>query len=505
MPESREPAPDRRRKPSFWLDTHPVPERGVPLEDGEEYDVVVVGAGLTGLVTAVLLVSAGWRTCLIEARTVGAVATGNTTAKVSLLQGTLLSGLRARQGDEVLRGYVQANLAGQAWLRDFLTGHGASWQVRTAFTYAAQEDARSRLTAEIEAARAAGLAVTWSNDTGLPFAVAAAIRLPDQAQIHPTEALDVLLAEFLALGGTLHTGCRVRDVDAGTPCRVVTALGDVRADQVVLATGTPILDRGGHFARLRAERSYALAARVPGEIPDGMYLSADEPTRSLRTASGPDGEVLLVGGNGHVVGREESPRRRINDLAAWTGHHFPGAEITHSWSAQDYRPAAGVPLVGPLPWSKGRIHAATGYRKWGMANAVAAGLRLVGGLTGSRPDWAAAMDATHATAGLVDLSRYTAEVAGRATAGWVTASRSLPEAAPPEGAGVVGRVGARPAARSTVDGRTCTVSAVCPHLGGILAWNDAERSWDCPLHGSRFDHAGRLLEGPAVSDLEPID
>lgn len=505
MSASRDPEPAWRRKPSYWLDTHPVPERGVPLADGERYDAVVVGAGLTGLVTAVLLATAGWRTCLIEARTVGAVATGNTTAKVSLLQGTLLSRLRDRQGDEVLRGYVEANLAGQAWLRDFLTGHGATWQVRTAFTYAAQEDARKLLAAEVDAARAAGLPVTWSNDTGLPYPVAAAIRLPDQAQIHPTEALDTLLTEFLARGGTLHTGCRVRDVDAGRPCRVVTALGDVLADQVVLATGSPILDRGGHFARLRAERSYALAARVPGEIPDGMYLSVDEPTRSLRTASGPGGEVLLVGGNGHVVGREESPQRRVNDLVAWTAHHFPGAEVTHSWSAQDYRPAAAVPMVGALPWSGGRVHAATGYRKWGMANAAAAGLRLVGELTGSRPGWAAALDATRATAGMLDLSRYTAEVAGRATSGWVTASRALPETAPPEGTGVVGRVGVRPAARSTVDGRTCTVSALCTHLGGVLAWNDAERSWDCPLHGSRFDSAGRLLEGPAVDDLATLD
>ena len=499
------PVPPWHRGPSFWLDTHPVPERGVPLRDGEEYDAVVVGAGLTGLVTAVLLATAGWRTCLLEARTVGAVATGNTTAKVSLLQGTLLSQVRARQGERALRGYVAANAAGQEWLRDFLTSHGGTWQVRDAFTYAQHDATRSALEDELAAARVAGLPVEWLDHPGLPFPVAGALRLTDQAQIHPTETLDLLLTEFLALGGTLHTGARVRDVAAGQPCRISTDAGELRADQVVLATGVPFLDRGAHFARVRAERSYALAVRVPGAVPSGMYLSADQPTRSLRTASGPDGEVLLVGGNGHVVGRQESPRHLVDELARWAAEYFPGAEVTHVWSAQDYNPASGVPIVQTLAWSRNRVHVATGFHKWGMANAVAAGLRLAATLAGGEPAWARELDGGRPGAGLIEAAAFNAEVAAAMTSGWVGAtSRSLPEEPPAEGTGVVGRVGAKPAARSTVDGQTCTVSAVCTHLGGILAWNDAERSWDCPLHGSRFAPDGRVLEGPAVTDLETL-
>ncbi len=495
-----------RHGPSLWLDTHPVPERGVPLQDGAEYDAVVVGAGLTGLVTAVLLATAGWRTCVVEARTVGAVATGNTTAKVSLLQGTLMSQVRSRQGDTVLGGYVAANLAGQAWLRDFLTGRGGAWQVRDAYTFAHHEPALGELEAELDAGRAAGLPMEWAGDLDLPFPVAGAIRLADQAQIHPTEALDLLLAEFLALGGTLHTGSRVHDVDAGQPCRVKTSHGELRCDQVVIATGVPFLDRGGHFSRVRAERSYALAVRVPGPVPTGMYLSADSPTRSLRTAAGPDGDLLLVGGNGHVVGREQRPRRQVADLVEWTSRHFPGAEVTHAWSAQDYNPAGGVPIVEPLAFSGHRVHVATGYHKWGMANAAAAGLQLAATLAGATPAWASDLDAGRATAGLGSRAKFNLEVAGQMSSGWLAAtSRPLPQDAPAEGEGVVGRKAGRPAARSTVEGRTCTVSAVCTHLGGILSWNDAERSWDCPLHGSRFDSEGRVLEGPAVTDLGRLD
>jgi glycine/D-amino acid oxidase-like deaminating enzyme/nitrite reductase/ring-hydroxylating ferredoxin subunit len=489
---------------SFWLDTDPVPERGAPLQPGQKYDVAVVGAGLTGLTTAVLLAAAGLRACVIEARSVGAVATGNTTAKLSLLQGTILSTLLRRHGEDAVRAYVRANLAGQEWLLSFLAARGLAAEQRDALTYANADGGLRTLEAELDASVAAGLPVEWAEDIGLPYAVAGAIRLPGQAQLHPTEVLDALLDEFLAHGGALHTGCRVRDVDVDGGCRVSTSAGEVRVERVVLATGTPILDRGGHFARLRAERSYALAFRVPGTLPQGMYLSLDSPPRSLRTAMGPAGEVLLVGGNGHPVGRHDSPRQLVEDLEAWTGRHFPGAKRTHAWSAQDYAPATGMPLVGALPWSGGRVFVATGYHKWGMTNGVAAGLRLAGALTGGLPDWAGELDAASGPGGWLEAAKANLEVAGSAASGWLGAeARSLPDEVA-EGAGAVGRLGALPAARSTVAGRTCTVSAVCTHLGGILAWNDAELSWDCPLHGSRFDASGQVLEGPATADLEQL-
>lgn len=491
---------------SLWLDTHPVAERGVPLVGGARYDVVVVGAGLTGLATALLLARSGRRTCLVEARSVGAVTTGNTTGKVSLLQGTLLGEIRRRHGDEVLRAYVAANAEGQRWLLDVVTAHGVDHQRRPALSYAMADRERTRLEREHAAAMAAGLNVDWDPEVELPFPVAGSLRLAEQFQLHPTELLDALLAQFLAHGGVLHTGCRVRDIRTRRGCRVVTSAGAIECDRAVVATGTPFPKRGALFARLQAHRSYAAAFRVPGEIPRGMYLSAGGPTRSLRTASGAAGELLLVGGNGHWVGRQDSPRARLDDLVDWTRRHFPGATATQVWSAQDYRPTGGLPLVGELPGSGGRIQVATGYQKWGMTNAVAAAQRLTAALDGRAPAWADVLDrASTGTAGVVRAAGFTAQVAADATTGWLGAEfRGLPDAVP-EGCGVVGRLGGRPAARATAGGVTRTVSAVCPHLGGIVSWNDAESSWDCPLHGSRFDVSGRLLEGPAVTDLPAVE
>lgn len=353
-------------------------------------------------------------------------------------------------------------------------------------------------------------------DIGLPYPTFGALRLQNQAQFNPIDVLDSLARELRSLGGIVVEGVRVTDVDTGDPTVVSTPGGAVTADNVLLATGIPILDRGLCFTKLAPERSYVAAFRVPGagnSIPAGMYLSADSPTRSLRTATVGGEELLLVGGNGHPVGREPSTIKDVDDLDAWTRKHFPGAQRTHRWSAQDYQSANMVPFVGWLPRGGGKIFVATGYNKWGMTNAVAAALSLSADILDTDTDLPWAKVLHHRITGPADLAtgtKFSAGVAAHLVKGWVGAEISGPNLGPEsdhpdEGDGVVGHHAGRPVAVSTVDGITCKLSAVCPHLGGVLAWNDAERSWDCPLHGSRFRADGALLEGPATTDLKEVD
>ncbi|WP_353082876.1 FAD-dependent oxidoreductase [Tessaracoccus lapidicaptus] len=491
---------------SVWFATHPAPHVAArPFPEGSRFDTVVAGAGLTGLATAALLARAGHRVAVVEARSVGAVATGNTTAKVSLLQGSTLSDIRSHQSDEVLAAYVDGNREAQAWLARFLEERDIEFQSRTAYTFAFGGDGVSTLEDELAACRAAGLTgVTWTTDTGLPFDVSGALALPDQLQIHPLVVLDALLEDLVEHGGVVIEGVRVTDAEVDSSVKVTTTAGGLEADQLILATGTPILDRGGYFAKLEPHRSYATTYRVPGAIPQGMYLSVDGPGRSLRTVPVDDGELLMVGGNGHVVGRTDSEAAAVADLRRWTAEHFPGAEPTHAWSAQDYRAVDRVPYVGELPRGEGRIFVATGYNKWGMTNGVAAALMLSGRLLDGSMPWADVLgERTPTSSTLLSALAPNAKVAATLAKDWVQAEvGGLPDEPPAEGEGVVGR-GPRgvPEAVSTVDGVTCRVSGICTHLGGVVRWNDAEKSWDCPLHGSRFAHDGSLLEGPAVADL----
>ena len=501
---------------SLWLDP-PLLTDTDPLVPGIRPDVVVVGAGLTGLATALLLAETGRSVLVLEGDELGHGTTGHTTAKVSLLQGTALSGIRAHATEDEAKAYVAANRAGQEWLLNFLRGADARVEVRDAWTYAVSTKGRESITRELEAARAAGLEVQESSETELPFPVSGAIRLPDQAQIHAGEMLRLLAERLRAVGGKLVTNARVTGVSAGSP-PVVTVREiapssvaqqevQVTTDHVVLATGTPILDRALHFARLEPQRSYALAFRVPGTVPPGMYLSADQPSRSLRTATVDDQTLLLVGGEGHVVGRGGPTQPRVDRLVQWTQAHFPGAEPTHQWSAQDYRSTRRLPLVGSLPGSNGSILVATGFAKWGMTNATAAALAITGWLTDEAPPWSNDLYGHHeGLTDVVDTAKLNAAVAVELALGWGEGlATAAPATAPPEGRGVVGRRDRAPVAVSTVDGTTCAVSAVCTHLGGMVTWNDAEHTWDCPLHGSRFAADGRRLEGPAVDDLRRLD
>ncbi len=491
---------------SLWLDGAPtLPDDPVP----ERADIVVVGAGITGLTTALLLARGGRSVAVVEARHVGAVTTGRTTAKVSLLQGTKLSTMRQYQSAHVVRAYVEANREGQGWLLRFCDDHGVAVQRPDAITFAEGPDQVVTVRREHDAAREAGVDVQWRESFDVPFRTLGGAVLPEQAQLDPMELLHALVEQARAHGATLHQGRRVRTVDGRTsPTVVLDDGGRIDAEHVVLATGTPILDRGLYFAKLEPERSYLTAFALPG-VPRDMYLSGGSPSRSVRWAPAHDGtDLLLVGGEGHVVGRSgsRSEAARLDALRTWTARHFPGARETHAWSAQDYRTHDTVPYVGPLPRGGGHVHVATGFDKWGMTNGVAAARAISGEILGSLPSWQKPMrHRITRPRGAAHVATTNLKVGVAQVGAGLDAATTSAADVPSEGAGWVGRRGLVPTGVATVDGRTCSVAAVCTHLGGTLRWNDAERSWDCPLHGSRFAPDGEVLEGPATRPLRRRD
>ncbi|MBF6301662.1 FAD-dependent oxidoreductase [Nocardia amamiensis] len=492
---------------SLWLHGAQIPAR-LRLTPGSRFDTVVIGGGLTGLVTALLMAENGIEVAVVEGRRVGAGTTGSTTGKISLLQGTRAQQIAAHHSDHALRAYVEANRAGQEWLLRFCAEHRVPAERVAALTYAQNEDELSAVRAEFAATQKAGLATELLDEVDVPFPAHGAVRLADQAQLDPMALLAALAAEVESHGAPIYESTLVRGVHHGERGDLVvsTEHGELAARKVVLATGTPILDRGGFFARLTPQRSYLAAFAVDEPIPHDMYISAGSPTRSLRRVQGPDGELLLVGGNGHVVGRGGSTRRKADDLVSWARTWFPTATPVHQWSAQDYAPVDELPYVGPVLPGQNDIQLATGYAKWGLTNGVAAAIALAGRRVGDPPDWAGALASWRPSElkALPTATKVNGAVAQHLSAGWLRAVTRHDGAAPAEGCGAVLREGLHPTAVCTVDGTTTRVSAICPHLYGIVSWNDAERTWDCPLHGSRFAPDGTLLEGPATRSLTPL-
>ena len=497
--------PDSPQEPSsLWRQTVGPIATDPELPQGSE--VVVAGAGLAGVVTALLLARRGLRVTIVEARRVGAVTTGHTTGKLSLLQGSTLAAIREEAGDRALRAYVAGNQAAQKWVIDEVGDIADIAQEVLAGTYATTPEGDRAITRERDALRVCGLETGDFPASDLPYAVTAGISMAGQWQLHPMRLLQLLVDRLRAHGGRVVEGCRVVGADAQEhTVRVQTDRGDIQCATLVLATGAPVLDRGLFFAKLVPSRAFVAAyACDPERMPRGIHLSVDERSRSLRTTQDADGApLLLVGSEGFTPGTPDSTREVLDGLDEWTARWFPGARRVTWWAAQDYRSVSRLPYAGRMPRGGDRIFVATGFAKWGMTNGVAAAHAIAGEIAGEVPDWAAevAHERPVLTAG-DDAVVANARVAGELAKGWVAAETSRGAAETlKEGEGRIRTTGVHPTAESCVDGVVCRVSAVCTHLGGIVQWNDAELTWDCPLHGSRFDRSGRLLEGPAVRDL----
>jgi glycine/D-amino acid oxidase-like deaminating enzyme/nitrite reductase/ring-hydroxylating ferredoxin subunit len=491
---------------SIWMalddepTSYPAPGRTITT------DVAVLGGGIAGLTTAVLCQRAGLDVAVIEAAKIASGVTGNTTAKITALQEPIYSTLCDDLGVDTARAYADANRRGldNIAMLVYELGIDCGFERRPAFTYSVDEEGPDTLRAEAEAARAVGLPVEETTNTGLPFDVTAALRLDEQAQFNARRFCRALASAIDANGGTVIEGVRAMDVgERDGACVVETDHDEVHARHVVVATHVPFMFRGLFFAKTRPYRSYAVAARFDGKTPGGMYLSAAEPIRSIRDYTQAGTTWLIIGGENHKTGAEEDTEKHYDALRAWGAGHFGLGSFEFAWSAQDPSSGDGLPMIGTLTPTMRNVWVATAFRKWGMAMSGAAAEIITAGITGEEHPLADAFSPRrHPWA---TLRRMAGEVVDTVKHGiGDRISKSDADPAPGEGA-IVGRGFDRRAVYVGEDGHRYAVSAVCTHLGCIVAWNNAERTWDCPCHGSRFAVDGSVIEGPATKPLGRVE
>ena len=495
---------------SFWIAT--TPNTDYPSLEGDvEVDVAVLGGGIAGVTTAALLKREGKTVALVEARRIGRGATGYTTAKVTAGHGVLYSELLDRLGERKARLYAESNQAAVERIVSMVEEGAIACDLerKANWVYAENEEDRARVSREVEAMRRLGLQASFVTETPLPYAVRGAAKLEQQAQFHPRKYLLALASMLPGDGSHVFeetTALRVRE---GDPCRVETNRGSLRARDVVVATHLPFLDRGLFFVRAHPHRSYALCAPMDEAVPpDGMFINAGTPTRSVRTIR--DGERLLlqVGGEGHVPGAADDEPERYDRLEEFLREHWQAGDVEYRWSTQDYLAVDRVPFVGPLHPRSRHVYVATAFNKWGMTSATVAGIVLTDAIVGRDNPWSEVYDSNRLRL-RASSSRF---ITRNASAGrhFVADRLDRPDPRAPDelrpGEGAVLRItGRKRAVYRDEDGTLHVLSPACRHLLCHVDWNAAEGTWDCPCHGSRYTGDGRVIEGPSVQDLRRVD
>ncbi|MFF3290377.1 FAD-dependent oxidoreductase [Streptomyces sp. NPDC003023] len=482
-----------------------------PLTADLEVDVAVVGGGVAGLSTAWELTREGGRSVVVlEADRVAAGVTGFTTAKVTAQHGMIYDRLRRTRGPQGARLYAQSQQAAVERVAEVTSALGITCEFERGPSYVYSRDGaeRSALRTEAEAAAEAGLEASYVEDTGLPFPVAGAVRVEDQAQFHPRKYLLGLARDLTAYGNVIHERTRVTGLHEGSPCRLTTEGGfTVTARDVVVATHFPVFDRALLFARMSPRRELVVAAPLPADRdPGGMFITEDGAKRSVRTAPLGDGRRLLI-----VTGENFTPGtgdvlERIERLDEWMHTHFAVEETMYRWAAQDNDSSDHVPLIGPFHPGARHTYVATGFGGWGMSGGVLAGRLLTGLICAVEPPWTDLYDPRRLWSTLREaptLLSQQAEV-GKHFVGDRLRTTHVDSAADIRpGTGAVVRLeGQRCAVYRDDEGACHAVSARCTHLGCLVAFNDAERAWECPCHGSRFAVDGSVLQGPALRPLE---
>ncbi|MBL7557932.1 MAG: FAD-dependent oxidoreductase [Bdellovibrionaceae bacterium] len=485
---------------SLWSATVEMPEF-LPLREDVLVDVCVVGGGMAGLSAAYLLMKEGKSVCVLESFELGSGQTARTTAHFSNALDDRYFEIEKIHGRDGARLAFESHTAAIQKVADIVRAENIECDFEYVNGYLFQDDRNTEdtLKNEYEACQRIGMKdVVFADGNSLCF--------PRQVQLHPLKYLRRLAELISNGGGQIYTHSFAEKFQGGKNSFVKTRDGfNVRCQSIVVATNTPINDLLAIHTKQYAYRSYVLAFEIPkGKIENALYWDTEDPYHYIRLESD---TVLIVGGEDHKTGQESHPEQCYQRLERWARqrYDFAGA-ILYRWSGQVMEPMDALGFLGRNPGDYDNVFVITGDSGNGMTHVTIGAMLITDQIMGRKNDWENLYSPSRIS--LRATSTFLKENINTAAqyADWVTTKSAESLGDLPFGEGRVFRDGLQlVAAYRNDNGAYHTVSAVCPHLGGVVSWNTVEKSWDCPCHGSRFDCHGKVIEGPAVSDLKSVD
>jgi hypothetical protein len=473
-------------------------------------DVVIVGGGITGITTALLLQQAGKRCVLVEANNIGFGATGGTTAHLNTFLDSSYAQITKNFSAEDAR--LMADGARQSI--DLIKQHIGRYNIPCMFKelpgylFSVDEQQSKELEEIVDASKKAGVLADLTNTSVLPIPYQKIAVFENQAQFHPIQYLYGIAKAFEDAGGVLLQNCRMLHAEDNEIVEVITTKGNIKCRQLIYATHIPPGINLLHF-RCAPYRSYAIAVRLKsGEYPEAVAYDMNNPYHYYRTQEVHGQPYLIVGGEDHKTGHEDNTEACFRRLESHVRNYFDVEEVSYKWSSQYYEPTDGLPYIGHLPGHPGNIYVATGFSGNGMIHGTLSAIILRDMLVTGTSVWEELLDPNRIkpVAGFANFVKEAADVVGKLVGGLFPEEKMhvLADIAHGE-ARIVEFEGKKMGIYKDERGVVYAIDPGCTHIKCTVQWNGAERTWDCPCHGSRFSYTGQVLTGPARKNLAVYD
>ena len=478
--------------------------------DSTEHDVIIIGAGITGVTTALLLQQAGKSCILVEAQNPGFGTTGGTTAHLNTFYDTPYYKIIKDFGEENAKLIAQGARSAIGLIKTNVETHNidCNFEEKDGYLFSLNEKQNKELAEIVQASNKVGVEMEFTNNTPFPIPHLAVAKIPAQAQFNPMQYLYGMLDAFEAAGGKLVQNCRVVDIEEGDVLQVHTTLGTIRAHNAIYATHIPPGVNLLHF-RCAPYRSYAIGIKLKDdEYPDAVGYDMNDPYHYYRTQEVEGEKYLIAGGEDHKTGHEENTDACFRRLESHLRTYFRVKEVAFRWSSQYFEPTDGLPYIGHLPGGGNNMYVATGYGGNGMIYGTLAGLILSNILVNGESIYEKLLDPNRLKpiAGFANFVKEGADVVKHLFQGIFPGEQLKEIAGMAAGeAKVVKYEGHVMGLYKDDKGELHAVNSACTHIKCTVAWNAAERSWDCPCHGSRFSFDGQVLTAPAQKNLQKVD
>ena len=489
---------------SYWIEKIKKIEASGILECDTSADVCIIGAGISGITTAYYLTKKGYNTIVIEKNEIGNGVTGHTTAKITSQHGLIYHYLSKQYGIKFAKKYFEANEEAIKNIEDIIRENNidCDFERKNNYIYTINKENVGKIEEEAESLRYINLNAEKIEKTDLPFNIQKGIMFKNQAQFNPLKYLDSLTKYIIKKGGRIYTNSLCTDIRRkNEEYEIQVNNNKIFCKYVVLASQYPFLNIPGfYFAKMYQASSYVIGIETNAKMPDNMYLSIDEPNFSFRTA----GDILLIGGAGHKTGTKVDYNQTYGILESKAKELYPNCKVKYKWSTRDAITLDKIPYVGEFSTLMPNMYIMTGYNKWGMTSSNVAANIIVDKITGKGNMYEEIFKSTRYKPILNkdEMKNMIADSTKSFILDRIKTEKIETEDIKNNSGAIVDIDGVKVGIYKDENGKITYIKPVCTHLGCILEWNDADKTWDCPCHGSRYSKFGENIYDPAIKNLE---